>query len=149
MKRKVLWAMLMAFVMMFTLAIAASAQDRDDQNRDRDDQNRQVMHDRDHDRDRAGRDQWQARNNYEYRTYDRDQRPDGWARGNTTNRRYCENHEPCYTYQYQGQPYYYYNDNNNGRMWVRRNHRDRDDMNKDRDDRNRDRDDHHDNDQHR
>ncbi len=142
MKTRFLWAMLMAFVMMFTLAIAASAQDRDDQNRDRDDQNRAVAQDRDHDRA-----EWQARKDYEYRTYDRDQRPEGWERGTVTQRTYCENHEPCYTYQYQGSPYYYYNDN--GRMWVRRQHRDRDDMNKDRDDRKRDNDDHHDNDQHR
>lgn len=134
MKTRYVWAILVAFVMLFTVAIA-SAQDRDDQNHGRDDQNRQVM--RDHDQ---SRDQWQARNGYEYRTYNRNQRPEGWARGDRADRQYCEGHQPCYTYQYQGTPYYYYN--NNGRMWVRRQHRDRDDMNQDRDD-------HHGNEQHR
>lgn len=132
MKLRVLWTALMAFALTCPLVISAAAQDRDDQNRDRDDQNRQVMHDRDHDRNR---DRWENRNNqWDSRTYDREQRPDGWMEGQRANSRYCENHHGCYTYQYQGQPYYYYRDDN-GRMVVRRqhHHNDRDDYRRNRD----------------
>lgn len=144
MKAKLLWTMLMAFVLMWTLALAA--QDRDDQNRDRDDQHRQMEQNRDYnsaDRD----DQWENRKGWEYRTYEGDRHPDGWMQGNRTDWRNCSDRDGdrqynCYSYQYQGQPYYYYRDDN-GRMIVRRHHRDHD-----RDDMNRDRDHDHDHDQH-
>jgi len=124
----------MAFVLTCTLAIASSAQDRDDQNRDQHqqmDQNRDTNHN-----DRADNQRWENRNGWEYRTYDRDQHPDGWMQGEHADSRYCEGHNGCYSYQYQGQPYYYYR-NDDGRMVVRRKHDWKGDH---------DRDDHHDRD---
>ena len=114
MKLRVLWTLLVAFAMTCTLAIAASAQDRDDQNRD---QNHQM--DQNHDYNHADHDKWENRNGWEYRTYDRDQHPDGWMEGKRAESRYCEGHNGCYTYSYNGAPYYYYRDDN-GHMVVRR-----------------------------
>jgi len=112
MKLRVLWTVLMAFVLTLTLAIAAGAQDRDDQN-----QHMDQNHDYNH--DRADNGHWENRNGWEYRTYDHDQHPDGWMKGERANSRYCEGHNGCYTYSYNGNPYYYYREEN-GRMVVRR-----------------------------
>ena len=114
----------MAFVLTCTLAIAASAQDRDDQNRD---QNHQMQN---QDRDHADNGAWSNRAGYDYRTYERDQHPDGWQQGSRADAKNCEGHDGCYTYQFQGEPYYWYR-GDNGRMVVLRRHRE-------------DRDDHHD-----
>jgi hypothetical protein len=103
---KLLWTILMAFALTFTLAIAAGAQDRDDQ----------ARVDQNHAGDNG---KWDNRNGWEYRTYDRDQHPDGWMQGERAESKYCEGHNGCYTYSYSGTPYYYYRDDN-GRMVVRR-----------------------------
>ena len=132
MKLRLLSTLILAFTIACTLSISASAQDRDDQNR-------HVDQDRDHNH----AEQWQNRNNWDYRTYQGEQRPEGWAEGRRANNRYCEGHNGCYSYNYQGVPHYYYRDEN-GRMIVRRKHRegDKDDYRKDNADR-RDRDDRH------
>ena len=114
MKMRMLWTILMSFALTCTLAISAGAQDRDDHNQ-------QVA--QDHDRDQAARDQWEMRNGWEYRTYEKDQHPEGWSHGKRAEASYCEGHNGCYRYEYQGQPYYYYRDEN-GRLIVRREHRD-------------------------
>jgi hypothetical protein len=134
MKLRVLWTISLALALASTLAVSASAQDRN-----RDDQNRHTDQDRDH--NRANRDVWQNRAGWEYRTYEGDRRPEGWNQGAKSEWRNCDDgtsrHQyDCYSYQYQGQPYYYYRDEN-GRMSVRRQHRD---TNQDRDDQHRDRD---------
>ena len=133
MKLRILWTILMAFALAAPLAVSASAQ-----NRDRDDQSRQVDQDRDH--NRADPEVWQNRNGWEYRTYEGDRRPEGWAQGSKSEWRNCDDgtsrHQyDCYSYQYQGQPYYYYRDDK-GKMVVRRQHHDgdRDDQHHDRDD---------------
>ena len=103
---KFLWTILMAFVLTGTLVVAAGAQDRDDQNHQMD-------------QNHADNSQWQNRNGWEYRTYERDQHPDGWKQGERADSKYCEGHNGCYTYSYNGAPYYYYRDDN-GHMVVRR-----------------------------
>ena len=118
---KIVWTSIVALALLCGLAISASAQDRD-----RDDQNRHVTQDRDHDRD--NRDVWQNRNGWEYRTYTRNERPQGWQEGSKSEWRNCDDgttkrEYECYNYQYQGQPYYYYRDDD-GRMIVRRQHHD-------------------------
>jgi len=136
------WVMLLVVALAGTAAIPAHAQDRDDRNQqiDRD-------HDRDHDRDRY-RDRWENRDQWDYRTYDGDHRPQGWRAGEQTQWSNCQvtgdgRHYKCYSYDYQGTPYYYYRDEN-GNVYMRRQHRDsdKDDYRRDRDDDRKDHDDH-------
>jgi len=121
MKLRLLWTLLMALALSCPLVISASAQDHD-----RDDQNRHVDQDRDHDRDH---DRWEHRKDWDYRTYDRDRRPEGWNEGQRTEWRNCETGDghryDCYTYSYNNTPYYYYRDDS-GRLIVRRRHHDKD-----------------------
>lgn len=99
MKLRVLWTILIAFALTCTLAIAASAQDDH-----RDNQNQQMDQNRDYNanHDRADNQKWENRNGWEYRTYDRDQHPEGWMQGERADSRYCEGHNGCYTYSYNG-----------------------------------------------
>ncbi len=135
MKLRVLWMLLIAFALVCTMSIPLAAQDHD-----RDDANRHVDRDRDHDRDHDRDDRWENRNGWEYRTYQGNEHPEGWNRGDRTEWRNCDDGRSgrqydCYSYQYQGRPYYYYQDEN-GRTYVRRHHQDRDhDGDHDRDDR--------------
>ena len=77
---------------------------------------------RDHDRDDG---QWERREGYEYRTYDRDARPPGWSKGKKTGWGNCgmppgqAKKYGCRTYSYNGRPHYYYQDEH-GRIIVRR-----------------------------
>ena len=76
----------------------------------------------DHDRDERN---WQSRNGWEYRTYDRGQTPPGWSKGKKTGWGNC-NLPPgqakkygCNQYRYQGRDYYWYKDDG-GRIVIRR-----------------------------
>ncbi len=79
----------------------------------------------DHDRGRRDDDRWERRGRYEYRTYDRDGRPPGWARGRRVGWGYCglppgqAKKYGCWSYMYQGRRYYYYH-NDDGLIIVRR-----------------------------
>ena len=74
----------------------------------------------DHDDDR-----WERRDRYEYRSYDRDDRPRGWQRGRKTGWGNCgvppgqAKKYGCRTYVYEGRRHYYYQDDD-GRVVVRR-----------------------------
>jgi hypothetical protein len=73
--------------------------------------------DKDHDR-------WEAREGYEYRSYD-DGRPEGWSRGKKTGWKNCglppgqAKKYGCRVYVHEGRPHYYYEDEH-GRIFVRR-----------------------------
>jgi hypothetical protein len=88
----------------------------------RDDDRGRGDHGRRHDRDD---DRWERRGRYEYRTYDRDGRPPGWARGRRVGWGYCglppgqAKKYGCYSYMYGGRRYYYYHDDG-GRLILRR-----------------------------
>ena len=80
-------------------------------------------HNVDNDDDDHGR--WKARNGWEYRSYDGDERPPGWSHGKKTGWGNC-NLPPgqakkygCNTYKYKGRDYYWYRDDHE-RIIVRR-----------------------------
>lgn len=69
---------------------------------------------------------WEARNGYEYRTFERDGRPPGWNRGKKTGWGNCglppgqaKKYGACRMYVYDGRPHYYYQDER-GQIFVRR-----------------------------
>lgn len=68
---------------------------------------------------------WERRGRYEYRSYAREGRPEGWMRGRRVGWGYCglppgqARKYGCWSYLYQGRRYYYYHDDD-GRMIVRR-----------------------------
>lgn len=68
---------------------------------------------------------WERRDGYDYRSYDRDDRPPGWNRGKKTGWSNCDvppgqaKKGSCRTYRYGGHRYYYFYDPD-GRMVVRR-----------------------------
>lgn len=90
---------------------------------DRSDQRRDWREDR-HRRDRDD-DRWERRGSYEYRTFDRDGRPPGWAHGRKVGWTYCglppgqAKKYGCYSYMYQRRRYYYYY-NDIGQIIIRR-----------------------------
>ncbi len=69
--------------------------------------------------------EWQRRDGYEYRVYNRDERPPGWSRGNKTGWRDCgmppgqAKKYGCWTYVNEGRRHYYYQDEK-GRIIERR-----------------------------
>jgi hypothetical protein len=78
--------------------------------------------DRDRDRDHG---RWEARDRWEYRTYERGYLPPGWKRGAKVGWRDCgmppglAKKYGCYRYYYGGRAYYWYHDDG-GRVIVRR-----------------------------
>lgn len=87
---------------------------------------RDDEHGRRGDRDRRrDDDRWERRGRYEYHAYDRDRRPEGWARGRRVGWGYCglppgqAKKYGCWSYMYQGRRYYYYHEDD-GRLIVRR-----------------------------
>ena len=119
MKKTTFWSMVLGLALACTVAIPVHAQDRDDDHEHHADQDRDR--DRDHDR-------WERRNEWDYRAYQGDGRPQGWREGERTEWNNCgggEHRYNCYAYSYQNRPYYYYRDEN-GNVIVRRQHRDDD-----------------------
>lgn len=70
-------------------------------------------------------DRWEHRDDYEYRSFGRDERPPGWSKGKKTGWGNCglppgqAKKYGCRTYMYEGRPHYYYRDDG-GRIVVRR-----------------------------
>lgn len=68
---------------------------------------------------------WERRDGYEYRVYERDERPPGWGHGKKTGWGNCglppgqAKKQGCQAYEYQGRQYYYHQDDE-GRIVVRR-----------------------------
>ncbi len=68
---------------------------------------------------------WEHRGGYEYRTYQKGERPPGWSEGKKTGWGDCDlppgqaKKYGCRTYVYQGRHHYYYQDEK-GRIVVRR-----------------------------
>jgi hypothetical protein len=120
MKRGLFWAVVLGLA----LSTSATAKDHGDKGKGHGNRHNEDHDDRDDDHGRHG-DRWEARNGWEYRTYERDQRPPGWSKGRKTGWGNC-NLPPgqakkygCNTYRYQEHDYYWYRDEHE-RIIIRR-----------------------------
>ena len=118
------WLAILALISALAMVAPAAAADHDG-DRGRGNPHKHFRDDDEHGRRDDRDDRWERRGRYEYRVYDRDGRPPGWARGRKTGWGYCglppgqAKKYGCRTYVHEGRRYYYYEDDG-GRIIVRR-----------------------------